>query len=98
MGSPTESLDQTWIAKAARLRRVLLTLDTDGLDATRYPPGSHTGILVLHVVPPKPEFQIPALQRFLLQHAHECRGNIVELSSTVAVVTSPRGKRTIPLD
>jgi hypothetical protein len=76
--SPGES-DPVVVAAATDEGRLLLTLDRgiDG-DLRRYPPGSHTGVLVLRPVAQDPNSILSLIQRLVRTHPlDELRGCVV---------------------
>jgi len=68
--------DKTVIETAKGKNLVLITRDSDFADELRYPPGSHPGIIVLHVHPPIPEVMVERLA-FVLENLEELSGRIV---------------------
>jgi predicted nuclease of predicted toxin-antitoxin system len=58
-------------AAAQREERMLLSIDLDFADITRFPPGSHAGIVVLRVPEPRPTLIRAALTGLLARHRLE---------------------------
>jgi len=56
-------------AAAKREGRMLLTLDLDFSDITRFPPGNHPGIVVSRVPEPRPSLVTAALTGLLARHS-----------------------------
>jgi predicted nuclease of predicted toxin-antitoxin system len=62
--------DDAHVAAAAhRETRMLLTLDVDFSDITRFPPGGHPGIVVIRVPEPRPSLVTAALTGLLARHS-----------------------------
>jgi predicted nuclease of predicted toxin-antitoxin system len=62
--------DDEHVAVAAKREgRMLLTLDLDFSDITRFPPGGHPGIVVIRVPEPRPSLVTAALTGLLARHS-----------------------------
>jgi predicted nuclease of predicted toxin-antitoxin system len=63
---------------AASAGQMLVTLDRDFADIREYPPGTHPGIIVVRVDPPRPSWVKAALTGLLAHHdLRELRGCLV---------------------
>jgi len=64
--------DDDFVAAAAlREQRMLVSIDLDFADITRFPPGTHPGIVVLRVPEPRPSLITAALTGLLARHRLE---------------------------
>jgi len=61
--------DEAVAAAANREGRMLLTLDLDFADITRFAPGSHPGMVVIRVPEPRPSLVTAALTGLLARHS-----------------------------
>ncbi len=67
--------DKTVIEIAKEKNLILVTRDSDFADELRYPPGSHPGIIVLHIHPSIPRIKAERLA-FVLENVRELSGKI----------------------
>jgi predicted nuclease of predicted toxin-antitoxin system len=81
----------TQVAQAARdADRMLVTLDRDFADVREYPPGTHPGIIVVRVDPPRPSWVKAALTGLLAHHRLEdLRGCLVIVQLGAARIRRP---------
>ena len=68
--------DKTVIEIAKEKNLILVTRDSDFADELRYPPGSHPGIIVLHIHPSIPRVMAKRL-KFVLENIDGLSGKII---------------------
>ena len=83
--------DQVAVA-AKREGRMLLTLDLDFSDITRFPPGGHPGIVVIRVPEPRPSLVTAALTGLLARHSLD------DLAGCVVIAQLGAARIRRPLD
>ena len=72
-------------AAAKRDGRMLLTLDLDFSDITRFPPGAHPGIVVIRVPEPRPSLVTAAITGLLARHSLDDLAGCVVIAQLGAV-------------
>jgi predicted nuclease of predicted toxin-antitoxin system len=84
------SEDAVVIAAVRAEQRMLLTLDRGFGDIRAYPPGSHSGIVVLRLHDQRTEFVVGALRVFLNDHRlDDLRGCVVVVQRGVVRINWP---------
>jgi len=68
--------DKTVIEMAKEKNLILIMRDSDFADESRYPPGSHPGIIVLHIHPSIPRVMAKCLT-FVLENIEELSGRMI---------------------
>ena len=88
------AVDSQVVAAATGEGRMVVSLDRGFGDVRAYPPGSHPGILVLHVSDQAPGMLVEALQAFLSDHhLDEFEGCVVILEAgRIRVRRPPEGR------